>query len=746
MSFFRELKRRNVFRVGAAYAVTAWVLLQVLDVVGEILELPAWGGKLILLVLVAGFFVALFVAWAFELTPQGIKRESEVDRSQSITPQTGRRLDRFIIVALAVAVGYLLVDKFFLQERIAAPTSTPTVAEAEPVAAGDPSVAVLPFVNMSGDADNEYFSDGLTETLLHVLAQLPGLRVAARTSSFAFKGQNTDIGEIAATLGVAHLLEGSVQKADDRVRVTAQLIRAEDGFHVWSQSYTRPLEDIFAIQDEIAADVARALGGSLLDDPESETHVVSTQDLDAYDSFLKGLEQQAIYSYTSLDLAERQFKQALVHDPGFTEARLALARNHILKYETGLIDADTLKARVEPLIEQVRATDPDNARARVFELTVRLRTSSSGTPEEMRRIVEELLTKLERVPDEVTARLYAAAAFMYYFNDHERAVEVLQGGLLIDPLQHELYRWLARAYLEGRQLDAAREASLRSIELEPEAPNHYGTMAEIELASDDLAAGLEWGRRASEVDPQDHEIAFQMAHRLYLLGLNEEADPWRARVQALAPESGVARLLDVDRAAARGDLDAVIELSAAMIEDQVDQRHGAFDTALVYYADAMQRSGRSREGYDFLLGVNPEIANLDEVPEDPRGISMQWALLDLMSGFASFEERKAAWIRFDESLARMGYPEKRDPEAEYQVWNLVMRGETEQAIEHFLEHGLATPLAEWLERPQRQFPLTLGEVYADPRVDAALNGDERRLQEFRDEVQAMLQGPEWVDQ
>ena len=430
----------------------------------------------------------------------------------------------------------------------------------------------------------------------------------------------------------------------------------------------------------------------------------------------------------------------------FTEARLALARNHILKYETGLIDADTLQARAQPLIEQVREKDPENARARVFELTVRLRTSTSGTPEEMRTVVEELLAGLQRVPDEVTARLYAAASFMYYFKEHERAIEVLQGGLLVDPLQHELYRWLSRAYMESGQLDEARVAALRGVELAPDAPNHYGAMAAIELASDNLAASLDWTRRAMEIDPQDHEIAFQLAHRMYLLGLVEEADPWRARVQALAPEAGVARLLDVDRAAARGDIDAVIERSAAMIADQVDQRHGAFDDALVYYADAMQRAGRSREGYDFLLGVNPEIANLDQVPEDPRGISMQWALLDLMSGFASFEERRAAWIRFDESLARMGFPDQQDPEAEYQVWNHVMRGETEQAIEHFLEYGLAEPLSGWLERPQRQFPLTLGDVYADPRVEAALNEDDRRLQELRAEVQAMLQGPDWAAQ
>jgi hypothetical protein len=199
-----------------------------------------------------------------------------------------------------------------------------------------------------------------------MLSQLPELRVAARTSSFAFKGQNANIGDIAGTLGVAHVLEGSVQKANDRVRVTAQLIRASDGFHMWSQNYTRPLEDIFAIQDEIASDVVDALGSSLLGSEAPELHVVSTTNLSAYDSFLKGLEQQAIYSYGSLDLAEDHFKQALVRDPDFTEARLALVRNYVLKHSTGMIDDEEVKELTGPLIAQVRETEPENHLARAL--------------------------------------------------------------------------------------------------------------------------------------------------------------------------------------------------------------------------------------------------------------------------------------------------------------------------------------------------------------------------------------------
>ena len=299
MSFFKELKRRNVVRVGIAYAVAAWLLIQVTDIVFPRIGLPDSAVTLVIALLAIGLIPALIFAWAFEMTPEGLKREKEVDRSESITPQTGRKLDRMIIGIMAVVIAFLLLDRFILNEgtgpssRVNETQSVGIDSEVEAAKDEGPSVAVLPFVNMSGDAENEYFSDGLTETLLHMLAQLPELRVAARTSSFAFKGRNTSIGEIADSLGVAHILEGSEQKSGNRIRVTAQLIRATDGFHVWSQNYTRPLQDIFAIQDEIAQDVAGALDSSLLGGKSRAMHSVETSNLTAYDHYLNGVMRAA---------------------------------------------------------------------------------------------------------------------------------------------------------------------------------------------------------------------------------------------------------------------------------------------------------------------------------------------------------------------------------------------------------------------------------------------------------------------
>ena len=251
MSLFNELKRRNVFRVGIAYIVMAWLVLQVADVILNNITAPGWVFHVLLLFLAIGFPFAVFFAWAFELTPEGLKKEKDVDRSKSVTRITARKLDYVVIAVLVLALAYFTFDKFVLDPLRDAELVQATTA--------DKSIAVLPFVNMSNDPEQEYFSDGISEELLNVLAQFPGLQVAARTSAFQFKGQNRDIAGIAKQLHVNHVLEGSVRKAGNRLRITAQLIDADSGFQLWSETYDRELDDIFAIQDEISAAIGDAL-------------------------------------------------------------------------------------------------------------------------------------------------------------------------------------------------------------------------------------------------------------------------------------------------------------------------------------------------------------------------------------------------------------------------------------------------------------------------------------------------------
>ena len=264
MSFFAELSRRNVIRVGVAYVVVAWVVAQVAEFAFENFGAPDWVLKSVVVMLALGLPLVLVFAWAFELTPEGIKLEKEVDRSQSITSQTGRKLDRTIIIVLLIALGWFAWDKFG-ETPAPAPTTAATETETttEEAMAADStaqkSVAVLPFVAMSSGPDDEYFADGLTEEILNSLAQLPELLVTARTSAFSFKGQDLPIQEIALTLGVRHIVEGSVRRSGERLRVTAQLIRAEDGFHLWSENFDSTSADTISVQENVAEKIATAL-------------------------------------------------------------------------------------------------------------------------------------------------------------------------------------------------------------------------------------------------------------------------------------------------------------------------------------------------------------------------------------------------------------------------------------------------------------------------------------------------------
>ena len=290
MSFIAELKRRNVIRVAVAYVVVSWVLAQVAEFAFETFGAPDWVLQSVVVIQSLGLPLVLVFAWAYELTPEGIKRESEIDRSQSITPQTGRKLDRLIIVVLLIAVVWFAWDKFAgTPETATAPVATTDLTDVSS-SPPDKSVAVLPFVALSGGPDDEYFADGLTEEILNSLAQLPELRVTARTSAFSFKGQNAPVSEIASALGVHHVVEGSVRRSGDRLRVTAQLIRADEGFHLWSENYDSTSADTIAVQENIAEKIAVALDIVLDEGKREAMRRVGLRDVEAFTLYQKGVD------------------------------------------------------------------------------------------------------------------------------------------------------------------------------------------------------------------------------------------------------------------------------------------------------------------------------------------------------------------------------------------------------------------------------------------------------------------------
>jgi len=442
-----ELKRRNVFKVGAAYVVMAWLIAQGVDVFLENFGAPEWVIKTILLLLIAGLPVALFFAWAFELTPEGIKKEKDVDRSQSITHETGRKLDYTIIAVLLVALSWFAWDKFAAPSSPVIPAKAGTqqasdeatgVSEvssakageesAKSIAVNEKSIAVLPFVNMSEDASNEYFSDGISEEILNALAKVKDLQVAGRTSSFAFKGQNQDLRKVGEALGVGHILEGSVRKAGTKVRITAQLIRVDNGFHLWSESYDRELDDVFAIQDEIANAILEQLKAHLVG---GEIEAVASQrtDSQAYDLYL--LAKQRMYERAQLPLesAAELLDKAIAIDQEYAPAyaQRGIVSALLSEKQYGEIPNPQAQSQLKLYAEQALRLDPELAEG--------------------------------------------WAALGLYYQDvpgsQDKSIEYLGKALLLNSALIDAANWLANVYADTGQLTRAMELQEEILQRDP---------------------------------------------------------------------------------------------------------------------------------------------------------------------------------------------------------------------------------------------------------------------------------------
>src|SRR5262245_25205714 len=286
-NFFGELKRRNVYKVAIAYAVVAWLLMQIASQIFPFFDIPSWGVRLVVLLLIIGFPIAVILAWAFELTPEGIKRTEDVDLSKSIRRKTGRKLDFLIIAVLLLVIAALLFQRFHAKV-LPAVSSSP-----------EKSIAVLPFENLSEDKSNAYFADGIQEEILTRLAKIADLKVISRTSTQRYQSKPGNLAKIAKQLGVANILEGSVQKAADQVRVNVQLVNAQTDSHLWAETYDRNLTDIFGVESEIAKGIAESLQAKLTGREEQALAVKPTNNPEAYDAYLRGLVFDARSGYSN---------------------------------------------------------------------------------------------------------------------------------------------------------------------------------------------------------------------------------------------------------------------------------------------------------------------------------------------------------------------------------------------------------------------------------------------------------------
>ena len=469
-SLFAELKHRNVFRVGIAYVIVAWLLAQVLELVLDSFGAPAWVMKTVLVLLAAGLPLALIFAWAFEMTPEGLKREDEVDRSQSITASTGRRLDRAIMLVLVLAIAFLLLDRFAGPGRDADPTAvtangetsgkTPPAAAAEAAQTDQrKAVAVLPFQNLSTDEENAFFASGVHEDILTYLSRISGLRVNSRTSVQQYAGSQINMKDIATQLGARYIVEGSVRRSGNQVRVTAQLIDANTDEHLWAENFDRELTDIFAIQTAIAKEIVTQLQAELSPGEVRMLAQQPTDNIEAYDLFLQA--RAAMQSAQKNNLAPWEaiddLERALSLDPGYAQAWALLGLAHGETYWFMEDRTDERLAKSKAAIDRALAIDPDLPEALIAIAMYHYRAFYDYPA-----ALEQLLRAREQLPNDSLVHFNLGLVYRR-LGEYEKSVDAFMESARLEPGGAEAW---------SEALDTARESYQyeRSRQIERQLP------------------------------------------------------------------------------------------------------------------------------------------------------------------------------------------------------------------------------------------------------------------------------------
>lgn len=767
MRLFSELKRRNVLRMAALYVVAAWLVMQAADVFISLGSLPEWLGRLVLIVLAFGFPIALLISWFYELTPEGVMRDDDARAGAAAVGAYGRATDFVIIGILAAAVLLFAYDKWW-------PEGPP-----------EQSIAVLAFDNMSPDADQEYFAQGISEEILNLLARIRQLKVSARTSSFSFQSRDVDIATIAAQLGVSHVLEGSVRRAGNRVRITAQLIDARDSSHVWSEVYERELsaENLFLIQSEIARRIANKLRTTLTDEEDRRLAQVPTENIDAYTAYLLGRELLTDRKIDELARAVEQFALAIELDPDYAAPYAGLVDACSLYYQYSYEDAPagcppwrprafdkwdeadrfaTYNRELQPLARKAIELDPDLGEAWISLAQV-LGPSSKDDDSWVAEAEEAYRRGIELSPSFSQAYHWYA---MFLFNrpyDKEQYRQickerpwwpVLEQGLAIDPLSVTL-----RAAAASPRIAASHKAALthahKLVELAPDAELSYRSLGRVYWALKgrlDLAS--KWFRKAAAYG-WNRSLTFDVLHVAVLLGNHEEAVAFiRAMRERADP-------VDAKRASEVGAL-TVFEGTSYLYAGDYKRAEAIF-TALLH--DARQRPVAQGWSMDFLVGMElarhgPQQAvdrfaaierDFDIAPEDSCLVDRSDEaypyycppyLVPLM--------RSLGHEGWGESLVRAAREELgQDVEgcdlrsSPWRAMVLATLGRNEEAIQDFVEaveagyrgNGFTNPMLDW--QWLAYFSPHVLEIRSDPRFQAAVGTIEADVTAQRANVAAM---------
>jgi TolB-like protein/predicted Zn-dependent protease len=595
MTMLAELNRRNVFRVGAAYLVVAWLLIEVSDTIFPRLGLPEWTVTLVIALLLLGLPLALFLAWAFELTPDGMKRTEDGAR-QAPAARTGwRRTDRLIVVALLAVIVLLVGERFWSDDRTGSESHAPAEVAAAPQA-GAParSIAVLAFDDLSPQRDQAYFAEGISEELLNLLARIEGFKVAARTSSFKFRGANLDIGEIGRALNVETVLEGSVRKSGAQLRVTAQLINVADGFHLWSQSYDRELSNIFTVQDEIAIAIVDALKLKL--DIGAAT-AGRTQDTAAYDHYLRGRQLGRQPTRVGLLRAVKEFEQAIAVDPSFAAAYAGLADAWVWLEDYGGIRSAEAFPRAEQAARRALELDPQSAEAHAAMAFVLHRYHRDTTASR-----DYFERTLQLNPNHVNAyNLYGDT--LRDLGDYPRMIEVHRKAVELDPLSYFMKTRLGSKLMSVGQLEEAETIITGVFEEFPDNDFAHEEMGNLERNRGRLAEAVRHFRIVYLARPGDPYPAAQIAH----IGVTIDDPAMVEQWIAAARQSGADNRWELaarTRAAIRRqdweDLGRVANLiggdEGAMLRGVAAARHGGWPEARQHLLDSVRKPGRLEDG------------------------------------------------------------------------------------------------------------------------------------------------------
>jgi len=714
MSLLAELKRRKVIKVGAAYLVVAWLLIQVGATVAPQLNLPEWVPRLITLLALLGFPVALVLAWLLDFSSGGIKFE--------LGEFGNKRVFTAAAILAALALGWFM--RGGMQGSQAGGQAT----------LGDRSTAVLPFVNMSSDKDNEYFSDGLTENLLHKLAQVNELKVAARTSSFAFKGKQEDVRAIGRALGVATVVEGSVQRAGETLRITAQLVRTIDGSHVWSQRYDRKQTDLFAIQDEIAGAVTTALVGALMPEAKAAIAHGGTTNLSAYDAYTRGLQQVNHFSFDSLAQAERLFQQALAADPKYIDAMLALVWTWERMQNTGMMTESTFSARAVPWLDRIEALDPGNGALLGFRARF---ADERGERDDARQLYQRAV---EVAPNDVSVRMLYAQFLRV--GDIPGALAQVDRVLQLDPANSSVHVARASILRNLHRYDEAVSAAKRAIELDPQQPNAYGVLADIAHNTGDGAGQVVWLMHAHRIDPKDHEIPTKIATALVSLGELEAADAWIDESLRIAPGHIYPESRRVDMAFLRGDYARARELGLSFAPREAEDVHDSwlFGLESACAAGALQGEGAQVRAQLEQLKVIPReltaagfrALDATHVSAAQRVDNMQWFMHCLFGTGGDDQTRKKDLLA---AYADLLGPDWAKPHGQW-FMDGYLRGDRERMVLGVLpESGREKNLFDlhWYEEFAR-----IAGIDDDPRLKAYFADQRARIAQSRAELPQRL--------